>query len=98
MRAVMFVLAVLSIFTAVSRTIWLRSSTVVLGYEIRKLRDAAADLRTDNDMKRAEIATLSTMRSVSEAARRLRLSLVPSCVVVVRTAPSRHVPSMRSNN
>lgn len=64
MRAVFFVVAVLIVCGAVSRSIWLKTRTVVIGYEVRKLRDVAADLRADNDKVRADIAVLSTMRSV----------------------------------
>lgn len=91
MRAVFFVVAVLIVCGAVSRSIWLKSRTIVDGYDVRKLRDAAADLRTDNDKVRADIAVLATMRSIERAAKNLKLDLVagaPETVTMRRRAVS----------
>jgi len=89
MRAIFFVIAVIIVGGAAARTVWLRSRTIVLGYEIRKLRDAAADGRADNDMLRAEIATSSTMRAVEAAAKSLKLDLAPMAGTVVKVEKRR---------
>lgn len=82
MRAMFFVIAVLIVCSALLRTIYLRSATVVLGYDVRKLRDTAADVRTDNDMLRAQIAKLSTLRAVEPIAKKMKLGLTPMACTV----------------
>lgn len=83
MRAAAFVLACLTVFAAAARTVWLRTEIISLGYEIRTARDRAAEVRADNDMIRADIAALSTLRNVEAAAKRLKVRLEPGVVTTV---------------
>ena len=68
MRRFSYVAAVLIVFGVLARTVWLKSSAVACAYEIRRLRDLAAEIDNHVEVLEAEAAKRMTARKLLEAA------------------------------
>jgi hypothetical protein len=88
MRRAVAVAALLLVFAVTARSVWLKSRALATAYEVRALREAAADFENRNDLLCADVAARSSLSDLERAASDLGLvALEPHAGLMVRARP-----------
>ena len=73
MRASLFVLSVLSIFSVLAYTVWLESAIVAEAYVIFELREEEAEMRNQIRIRTADLAARNRAAAIKQTAEEMGL-------------------------